>query len=164
MGNFFGVLASGPIADTFGRKFCYCLFVTIWIISGVVGSFASNLYVWLFTRFMCGAMSLGYNNVLSVFGTELTTGKWRAYQGYLFGASGWDGGVILLGLLVYLIRNMVTLELVIALSNVPFLLAWFLMPESPRYNEKKLLRSKPTISYLVSADGCYQRTRRRGPG
>ncbi len=80
MGNFAGVLASGPIADTFGRKFCYCLFLTIWIVSGFIGSYATNIYLWAFTRFMCGAMSLGYNNVLSVYGTELTTGNWRALQ------------------------------------------------------------------------------------
>ncbi len=133
IGNFAGVLASGPIADTYGRKFCYCLFLTIWIISGFIGSLTSNLHVWTFTRFLCGAVSLGYNNVLSVYGVELTAGKWRAFQNYLFVSNAWDGGVILLAVLVYFCRNMKTLEMVIAFSNIPFLLAWFLMQESPRW-------------------------------
>ncbi len=154
VGNFAGVLASGPIADTFGRQFCYSLFVTIWITSGLVGSLTSNLYVWSFTRFMCGAMSLGYNNVLSVYGVELTTGKWRAYQGYFFGANAWDGGVILLAILVYFCRNMQTLEMVIALMNIPFLLAWFLMPESPRWllSKGKNERARKIIRMITKAN------------
>ncbi len=148
VGNFVGVIASGPIADTFGRKFCYCLFVTIWIASGVIGSMAGNLYVWITTRFVCGAMSLGYNNVLSAYSTELTSGKWRAKQGYFFGANAWDSGVILLGFMAYMIRDMQMLELTIALSNIPFLLAWFLMQESPRWllSKGKKDRAKVVIT------------------
>jgi len=37
-GNFVGVLASGPIADHFGRKTCYCFFLTLWIVLGVLSS------------------------------------------------------------------------------------------------------------------------------
>jgi len=83
-GNFFGVLASGPVGDIFGRKLCYCLFLTLWVVFGVAGSQTSSLAIWLVCRFVCGATSLGYNNVLSVYNTELTSGKWRAKQGYFF--------------------------------------------------------------------------------
>ena len=30
-------------------------------------------------------------------------------------------------------RNMITLELIIGLSNIPFLIWWFYLPESPRW-------------------------------
>ncbi len=133
IGNFFGALISGYIADTFGRRFCYCLFVTLWIFSGVLGSVTIDLYVWILTRFMCGAVSLGYYNVVSVYTTELTSGKWRTMQDYFFGANAWDFGIVLLGTLACFCRNMQLLEMIIALTNVPFLLAWLLLPESPRW-------------------------------
>jgi hypothetical protein len=79
-------------------------------------------------------MSLGYNNVLSVYLTELTSGKWRAKQSYFFQANAWDSGIIVLAGIAYVCRDMANLELVIALTNLPWLLAWLLMDESPRFS------------------------------
>ena len=45
----------------------------------------------------------------------------------------WALGHLLLGLLVYLIPNMRNLELLIALSAIPFLSLWYFLPESPRW-------------------------------
>ncbi len=50
-GNFFGVLASGLIADKFGRKTCYMIFLTLWIVFGLTGSFATTIYGWLISRY-----------------------------------------------------------------------------------------------------------------
>ena len=133
LGNFVGVLLSGVVADRYGRKFCYCLFLTLWIIFGVTGSFTPNLYVWVLLRFLCGAMSLGYNNALSVYVTESTHGKWRAYLGNTMGEFFWNSGHMTLGGLVYVVRDMTNLELIIGLSATPFLIMWFIMPESPRW-------------------------------
>ncbi len=101
--------------------------------AGVLGSLVPDLYLWLALRFVAGAMSLGYNNVLSVYKTELTGGKWRSRAGHYFGESFWNVGLIVLGTLAYFIRNMRTLELVVGLSASPFILGWLLMPESPRW-------------------------------
>ena len=38
-----------------------------------------------------------------------------------------------MGGLVSVVTNMVTLEMVIALSGVPFMVLWYFMPESPRW-------------------------------
>ena len=45
----------------------------------------------------------------------------------------WALGHLLLGLLVYLIPNMRNLELLIAVSAIPFLSLWYFLPESPRW-------------------------------
>ncbi len=45
-----------------------------------MGSQAASLPAWLCLRFVAGAMSLVYNNVLSVYMTELTSGSWRSKQ------------------------------------------------------------------------------------
>ena len=117
-----------------------------------MGSQAASLPAWLCLRFVAGAMSLGYNNVLSVYKTELTSGSWRSKAGHYFGETFWycfdtvsienygrfflctprNLGLIVLGGLAYFVRNMRTLELIVGLSASPFLLGWILMPESPR--------------------------------
>lgn len=84
-------------------------------------------------RFMCGALSLAYNNVFSVFLMELTHGKWRSWLTHLFCGIGWYSGIIVLGFLVYIIGDMIMLELMIGLCNLPFLMLWYFMPESPRW-------------------------------
>ena len=89
---------------------------------------------------MCGAMSLGYNNALAVYLVEQTHGKWRSWLTHMFTGLGWNIGVVSLAVLTYFNRDMVILELIIGLTNVPFLLLWCFMPESPRWllaREKK---------------------------
>jgi OCT family organic cation transporter-like MFS transporter 4/5 len=82
---------------------------------------------------MCGGLSLGYNTIIAVFTIELTHGKWRPILGHLLCEGFWNIGHATLGGLVYGVRNMKTLEMVIALSATPFMLLWYFMPESPRW-------------------------------
>lgn len=130
-------------------------------------SIGRNLYGWILVRFICGALSLGYNNSLAVYGMETTHGKWRAILGNLFGELFWNLGHMSLGGLAYGIRNMYTLELVIGLSASPFILLWsgsmriivrliryvfcfrFVMPESPRW----LLASGKKVSPVQPFSG-----------
>jgi len=78
--------------------------------------------MWLCLRFCCGAVSLGYNNVLSVYITELTSGVWRSRVGHFFGESCWNAGIVALGILAYFVRDMIAMELIIGLTGIPFLL------------------------------------------
>ena len=133
-GNFIGVFISGFIADKFGRKLCYLLLVTLFSLFGSCGSFISNFYVWLVFRFICGAVGLGYNNAMSVYLVELCHDKWRAIFDTTFRGFNWRVGVLSVAGIAYACRNMKALELIIGLSNIPFLVffCWFL-PESPRW-------------------------------
>ena len=75
LGNMIGVLAVGPISDWFGRKRAYMTMLTLWMVFGVSGYFATDPYLWLVIRFFCGATSLAYNTAISVYRIELTSGK-----------------------------------------------------------------------------------------
>ena len=132
-GNFVGVMVSGFIADKFGRKFGYLLFLTLWIVFGAGSSHVSNFFLWLLCRFMCGALSIGYYNALVVWMVEHTHGKWRSLLAHMFADAAYHLGILLLAALVYFNRDMVKLELIIGLANLPFLLLWFIMPKSPRW-------------------------------
>jgi OCT family organic cation transporter-like MFS transporter 4/5 len=105
---------------------------------------------------MCGGLSLGYNNIIAVFTTELTHGKWRLILGGLLCECFWNVGFMSLGLLVYVVRNMQTLEMVIALSATPFLLLWYFMPESPRWLLAEGKKEKVSI-YCLSIDPVLKR-------
>jgi len=132
-GNMIGVLAVGPLSDWFGRKTAYMTMLTLWMLFGIAGHFASDPYLWLVIRFFCGATSLAYNTAISVYRIELSSGKWRSRVTHYFGELFWQLGHMSLGLLVYLIPNMYHLELCIGLAALPFMPLWYFMPESPRW-------------------------------
>ena len=77
--------------------------------------------------------SLGYNTVIAVFTIELTHGKWRPILGHCLCEIGWSIGHASMGGLVAGVTDMDTLEMVIALSGLPFMVLWYFMPESPRW-------------------------------
>ena len=116
-GNLVGVLASGFVGDHLGRKHCYCIFITLWIIFGAMGPYVDNLWIWTFTRFMIGFTSLGYNNILAVYHVELSSGKYRSFIGHIFGELTWNIGFVALGGLAYGVPNLYTMELVMALEE-----------------------------------------------
>ena len=80
----------------------------------------------------------------------MTSGSWRSKVGNWFSALPWTIGHLSFGLVVYLIPNMKHLELFIALSALPFMFLWFLLPESPRWllskgkNEEAIKERKPS--------------------
>ena len=136
-GNMVGVLFLGSFSDWFGRKTAYMTTLTLWMVFGVAGYFATNRYVWLVIRFFCGAMSLSFNTAKSVYCLELTSGKWKSRVGHYFGELPWQFGHLTLGLLVYTIPNMQYLELFIGLSALIFMPLWYFLPESPRWLASK---------------------------
>ena len=133
IGNMIGVLLLGPFSDWFGRKTAYLTTVSLWMVFGISGYFATNRYVWLVIRFFCGAMSLSFNTAKCAYCFELTSGKWKSRVAHYFGELPWQLGHLTLGLLVYIIPNMQTLELFIGLSALIFMPLWFILPESPRW-------------------------------
>ena len=87
----------------------------------------------IYNRFFCGATSLAFNTAVSVYRIELVSGKWRSRVSHVFGESFWHLGHLTLGLLAWAIPNMRYLELFIGLSAAPFMVFWFVLPESPRW-------------------------------
>ena len=115
----------------------YMTTLTLWMIFGISGYFATNQYVWLIIRFFCGATSLSFNTAKSVYCLELTSGKWKSRVAHYFGELPWQFGHLTLGFLVYIIPNMQYLELFIGMSAILFMPLWYLLPESPRWLASK---------------------------
>jgi MFS family permease len=133
VGNLIGALVIGALADWYGRKLAYMLSITLWMAFGLGAYFSTNLYLWMVLRCGLGASSLAYHTASSIFSLELTNGKWRSFTNHIFGAIPWNVGLIMLGLVVFLVPNMKHVELGIALGAVPMMLLWYFMPESPRW-------------------------------
>ena len=132
-GQLIGVLLVGPFSDYFGRKTAYLTALTLCMVFGTLGYFATNRYVWLVTRFLCGVMSLSFHTARHAYCLELTSGKWKSRVAHYFGILPVHMGHLTLGYLVYIISNMQYLELIIGLVPLIFMPLWFFLPESPRW-------------------------------
>ena len=73
-----GVFIAGILADKIGRKKTLLIFCLLFFASGLGSAFASSYEVWLVTRFLWGAASLGLRAVKTVMSLELVGSKWRA--------------------------------------------------------------------------------------
>lgn len=155
VGNLVGVALSGPFADNFGRKLAFNVFFTLWFLSGLFGWYADGLYAWTFARFCVGAFSLGFNNIIAAWAIELTHGKYRSICGHIFGELFWNVGHLVLGGVVYLCRDMINLQLLIACCGAPWLLLWFVMPESPRWllSKGKSEEAKRVLRHACKLNG-----------
>ena len=132
-GEFIGGLLVGPFSDFFGRKTAYLTTLTLCMVFGVSGYFATNRYSWLVTRFLCGIMSLSFNTAKHAYCLELTSGKWKSRVAHYFGILPVHLGHLTLGYLVYMIPNMQYLEFIIGIAPLIFMPLWFVLPESPRW-------------------------------
>eukprot|EP00095_Tigriopus_kingsejongensis_P008444 maker-scaffold343_size201629-snap-gene-1.17 protein:Tk08444 transcript:maker-scaffold343_size201629-snap-gene-1.17-mRNA-1 annotation:"unknown" len=132
-GTFFGVFASGYLSDRFGRIMAYRASLFLWVIFGIAGAFAPDFWTWSLFRFICGGASIAFNTCQSVYCVELAGYRWRSYTNSFFRALPFAVGHVTLGLLVYIIPDMVHLEVVIGCSGIPFLIFSFFIPESPRW-------------------------------
>ena len=72
-----GVFIAGILADKIGRKRTLLIFCLMFVASGLGSAFATSYEVWLVTRFLWGAASLGLRAVKTVMGLELVGSKWR---------------------------------------------------------------------------------------
>ena len=69
---------AGILADLIGRKRTLLIFCLLFVVSGLGSAFSTSYSVWLVTRFLWGASSLGLRAVKTVMSLELVGSKWRA--------------------------------------------------------------------------------------
>jgi len=131
-GCLIGVFAAGVLADVFGRKPVLVGLISIFSMSGVLGGLTDSFYVWLALRFILGATTIGMNTVRYIIQIEMLGSGYRSW-GSLFGALGWTAGYILLPVLAYAAPDMQQLEVFMGLTATPFLLLYWLYPESPKW-------------------------------
>lgn len=106
-------------------------------------------------RFVAGGASIAYNTCQTVYCVELAGQKWRTFTNNYFRALPFALGNITLAVLVYLVPNMRTLEIIMAVSGIPMLIVLFFLPESPRWlfingQYDKVSHSMPNFASLLS--------------
>ena len=121
--------------------------MSVLTIASIAGNFTTNPYLWALTRFVCGGTAIGYITIGRIYRLELTSGKWKSRSSHYFGLMPWAVGHVSVGLLVYLIPNMLNYELIVGISFLSSLPMWYFMPESPRWllEKGKLDEAKATL-------------------
>ncbi|KAL4240671.1 hypothetical protein ACF0H5_001462 [Mactra antiquata] len=129
-GVLLGCSISGHMADLIGRKPTYFAGVFSIAVTNLVGYFATSWVFYAAVRFLIGIGVGFYLTVQYSITNEFTTSRWRpvvvtapawAIQSGLFALASWG------------FHDWKKLHLAIAILGAPFMLAWWLMPESFRW-------------------------------
>lgn len=125
-----GAVLTGQLADLFGRRNIlfieHAILVTMWFCS----AFAGTWMVYAALRFIIGALIGGVLVVNFVLPLEIVTPEWRTFCGCI---GLWAVGLMALALWGYFIRDWQYLVIATSTASVFILLAWWFVPESPRW-------------------------------
>ncbi|XP_074654680.1 organic cation transporter protein-like [Tubulanus polymorphus] len=158
-GFFVGVIVSGSLSDRYGRFKCFMISIVLEIVTGVISPFVGNYYVFVAFRFLIGATSGAAYTTAFVIILEITGQKYRMYAGVL-AQWGFCFGVIIAPGVAWLIRDHIYFQLFIALSAVPFLACYWLVPESPRWliQKKRFVEAEVVIQKIAIVNGKHDGT------
>ncbi|XP_064635292.1 organic cation transporter protein-like [Lineus longissimus] len=132
MGFLFGCSFFGAISDGFGRKVALLLTILTTILGGTVGAFMPNIYAWIGVRFVTGAGAGTIFAIAFVMVVEFTGLKYRVPVCVPY-HWGFTIGMFTLPGLAYFIRNHITLQLILGIYPVIYLLTFWIADESPRW-------------------------------
>ncbi|ESO98457.1 hypothetical protein LOTGIDRAFT_239057 [Lottia gigantea] len=128
-GVLLGALIGGQCAETFGRKKTYYTTLASQAALTILIIFSDSWYIYAFMRFLIG-VSLGSYLVVCVFLVEFINYKYRPV---LTAVPFWATGVCFLSLSTWLLRSWQYVHVAVGVFTLPFLLGWFIVPESVRW-------------------------------
>jgi len=128
-----GVFIAGLLADKIGRRRTLLLFICLFCVSGLVCTFAPYFELWITSRFLWGAATLGLRSIKIVMSLEMVGSSWRAIVCVAFIEGGWTLGYLTLPLASWLLPNAFHLQLLVSLSILPAIPLVYLLYESPRW-------------------------------
>ncbi|KAK2152867.1 hypothetical protein LSH36_316g08008 [Paralvinella palmiformis] len=130
VGLILGAGLFGQLSDSIGRKKAYFLAFTIMIGFGFISAFSPVWEMFAFCRFFVG-VGFGATMVVScVYPLEFVGQRWRTLCGTI---GFWAIGGMVLALCGYLLRPWNYLIILTSASGVLYYIAWFFVPESPRW-------------------------------
>ncbi|KAE8750374.1 hypothetical protein FOCC_FOCC002933 [Frankliniella occidentalis] len=122
----FGVLVGniifGAAADRWGRRTPLLVAIVVQAVMGVITAFAPFLSVFMILRFLVAVAT----------GMEVVGGPWRTVVPILYQIP-FSLGVFFMAGVAYYLRSWRDLQLALGLCSVPFVLYYWLIPESPRW-------------------------------
>ncbi|CAG7832469.1 unnamed protein product [Allacma fusca] len=146
-----GNLFVTQLADWYGRRYCF-LGITIEVILGsVLTALAPNPYVYAIARFMCGAGFCGFLSISAIYAMEFLTPQYRV----LASVGPFGEGIMLLGLVAYLIRPWRSLVWVTILPFFAIAAIFPFIPESPRWllRNQRIEECSKSLNYIARVNG-----------
>ncbi len=131
-----GVVVGGFASDRWGRKPTLFALLFLQSSSALAAAFVDSFWAWLVLRWFTYFGLMSALAVRYVLGMEMLSGKYRAYVGigfFIFEPI----GVVIYPFLAAWLKSSFTLQIAMALANVPIFLMYFIVPESPRWLIRK---------------------------
>ncbi|KAL8621787.1 hypothetical protein ACOMHN_016274 [Nucella lapillus] len=147
-GVFIGAVVAGQSCDAIGRrKTCYA--ALLWhFVTSLVAGFSINWQMFLAMRILIG-VSLGAYFVASFpYCFEFINPQHRQLVAF---TPGWNVGVMLFALVSWLLRDWSYMHIGSAILTIPFLLTWFVIPESARWlaTKSRLQEAERVVQYVA---------------
>ncbi|KAK6195570.1 hypothetical protein SNE40_000974 [Patella caerulea] len=146
-----GAFIGGQFGDMFGRKNIFYASILLHSIFNIIAAFSVNWQMFAAFRFLIGG-SIGTILVLSVYPLEFIGLKRRALASSL---PFWQTGISIFALAMYLIHDWKILHIFIGALTFPYLLGWFVVPESLRWlaTKGKIEEAKVVIDKIAQFNG-----------
>ncbi|XP_046365965.1 solute carrier family 22 member 15-like [Haliotis rufescens] len=125
-----GAALGGQSGDAIGRKKTYYLCILLNILFNLVAAFSVSWQMFTVLRFFIGAMVGSLLVVSFSYYMEFIGKYWRPMTGTM---PFWPVGSALFAMTCWLRPNWSHLHIITAMIHVPFLLGWFIVPESMRW-------------------------------
>ncbi|KAK7506660.1 hypothetical protein BaRGS_00002135 [Batillaria attramentaria] len=129
-GILMGALLSGQVADIWGRRKTCIVLLACQVLSCLANAFSPTWIFFAATRFFTGLGGGGYQVVHLSLLMEFTDIKWRTLLGAV---PTWHVGKCLNALVAWLLQDWQYVGIVCSVITLPFLIAWWFMPESIRW-------------------------------
>ncbi|KAI5935096.1 solute carrier family 22 member 7 isoform X1 [Manis javanica] len=127
-----GAVAFGYLSDRFGRRRLLLVAYVSALVLGLVSAASVSYIMFAITRTLTGAALAGFTIIVMPLEMEWLDVGHRTVAGVLSGTF-WTGGVMLLALVGYLIRDWRWLLLTVTLPCAPGILSLWWVPESARW-------------------------------
>ncbi|XP_045397968.1 solute carrier family 22 member 7 [Lemur catta] len=156
-----GAVAFGYLSDRFGRRRLLLVAYVSALVLGLVSAASVSYVMFAITRTLTGSALAGFTIIVMPLELEWLDVEHRTVAGVL-SSTFWTGGVMLLALVGYLIRDWRWLLLAVTLPCAPGILSLWWVPESARWlltqgrveeAQKHLLRCARLNGRPVGEDG-----------
>ncbi|KAK6195567.1 hypothetical protein SNE40_000971 [Patella caerulea] len=146
-----GAIIGGQSGDMFGRKKTIYTAILLHSIFNLIVAFSVNWQMFAAFRFLIGG-SIGGYLVLWTFPLEFIGLKRRALVSCL---PFWTTGAVFLALASYLIHDWKILHICIGVLSFPFVLGWFVVPESLRWlaTKDRIIEGREVLEKIARFNG-----------
>lgn len=154
IGGLLGALIAGSLADIMGRKIVILVSLTLIICVSISCTFVSSILTLSVLRGVLGSAHVACYFTAYVYLTEFSTPKNRSYTSNVYIMS-LTSSFLIIDLISYFNRNWRQLELYASLPSLLALIAFYMMPESPRWllATNKIIKAKSVMERIASFNG-----------